>query len=207
MLRKSLHGVVCDLDGTLRIPPSLDLKALLSSLANRKFPSKDEAELARQAVERAKALRSSGKASLPGALELCDFIDSIPLPRAIITLSSRADVQKHEAKELARASRRFSPIFGGQEKVVKPSPEPLLRVCHKWGVEPGQVLMVGDSAKYDVACGNSAGAITCLIDPLFRYRIDELTGERRPDFVVHSLHEIQELIRKIGYVPFDCKFD
>ncbi|EFJ28384.1 hypothetical protein SELMODRAFT_93629 [Selaginella moellendorffii] len=190
LVKAVLRGVVVDLDGTLRIPPTLDLRALKATVASRVYSSPKEAELALQAVERA---GRSNKWALPGAAELCSFIDSKKLRRGMITRSSTRDAENFEAEELAVGSR-FSPILGNEASAMKPSPQPLLRVCETWGVNPGEVLMVGDSAKDDVACGKSAGAMTCLVDPLFRYKIDELPLHQRPDFKVHSLHELKALI-------------
>ncbi len=46
----------------------------------------------------------------------------------------------------------------------KPSPEALLHICDTWGIPPGVCMMVGDSVKDDIVCGNRAGAITVLLD-------------------------------------------
>jgi HAD superfamily hydrolase (TIGR01549 family) len=36
----------------------------------------------------------------------------------------------------------------------KPSPAALLHICDTWGIAPEECIMVGDSAKDDVVCGN-----------------------------------------------------
>lgn len=36
----------------------------------------------------------------------------------------------------------------------------LLHICSTWGVDPREVVMVGDSVKDDIVCGNRAGSIT-----------------------------------------------
>lgn len=51
----------------------------------------------------------------------------------------------------------------------KPSPEALIHICDTWGIPPSSVIMVGDSAKDDVVCGNRAGAVTVLLDSEGRY--------------------------------------
>lgn len=51
-------------------------------------------------------------------------------------------------------SRSFTP--------PKPHPAPLLHIAERWGVDPAEMAMVGDSLD-DVACGVSAGALAVLI--------------------------------------------
>jgi len=38
----------------------------------------------------------------------------------------------------------------------------LFGVLQSWGLQPGKLLMVGDSLE-DVECGNAAGTATCLV--------------------------------------------
>lgn len=75
----------------------------------------------------------------------------------------------------------------------KPSPEALLHICKTWGIQPSEVVMIGDSAKDDVVCGNRAGAITILLDTEGRYnKPEELQGECQPSLVAKSLQQVQE---------------
>ncbi|KAL0366813.1 UNVERIFIED_CONTAM: Haloacid dehalogenase-like hydrolase domain-containing protein [Sesamum radiatum] len=47
----------------------------------------------------------------------------------------------------------FSPALSREFRPYKPDPAPLLHICSNWGVQPGEVMMIGDSLKDDVACG------------------------------------------------------
>jgi histidinol phosphatase-like enzyme len=55
----------------------------------------------------------------------------------------------------------------------KPSPIALQHICESWGIQPSEVIMVGDSAKDDIVCGNCAGAVTVLLDSEGRYSVPE----------------------------------
>lgn len=46
----------------------------------------------------------------------------------------------------------------------KPSPAALQHIAQQWGISASECIMVGDSAKDDVVCGNRAGAVTVLLD-------------------------------------------
>ncbi|KAJ7197127.1 hypothetical protein O6H91_Y504900 [Diphasiastrum complanatum] len=64
-----------------------------------------------------------------------------------------------------------------------------------WGLSPEEVLMVGDSAKDDVVCGKTAGALTCLLDESDRYDVTTLPAEQCPDFKV-KLFEVGDLLQE-----------
>lgn len=46
----------------------------------------------------------------------------------------------------------FSPALSREFRPYKPDPAPLLHICSSWGVQPNQVMMIGDSLKDDVSC-------------------------------------------------------
>ncbi|KAL5990279.1 hypothetical protein ACLOJK_011176 [Asimina triloba] len=89
----------------------------------------------------------------------------------------------------------FSPALSREFRPYKPDPAPLLHICSTWGVQPDEVIMIGDSLKDDVACGKRAGAFTCLLDEKGQYDSpDLLTSDLKPDFKVHSLSEVHSLL-------------
>lgn len=45
----------------------------------------------------------------------------------------------------------FSPALSREFRPYKPDPAPLLHICSTWGVQPNEVMMVGDSLKDDVS--------------------------------------------------------
>jgi HAD superfamily hydrolase (TIGR01509 family) len=60
---------------------------------------------------------------------------------------------------------RFFPVLTASDSHIgafKPSPRGYLRACEVWGVEPAQVLFVGDRADVD-AVGAAAAGMPCVI--------------------------------------------
>ncbi|EFJ41688.1 hypothetical protein VOLCADRAFT_84005 [Volvox carteri f. nagariensis] len=131
-------------------------------------------------------------ALMPGALELCGFLDQRGIPRGLITRNVRRSVQHfHDFLGLVP----FKPAITREcEFPYKPSPAALQHIASSWGVEIGQVLMVGDSVQDDVVSGNRAGAITVLLDHAARRGPESFSGERRPTHVVGSLTDLQDLL-------------
>ena len=57
---------------------------------------------------------------------------------------------------------KFSIVLTREFKYVKPDRRLLLHVAQHWGLQPSEMLMVGDS-KEDVEVGAMVGSSTCLI--------------------------------------------
>ncbi|MCO5591558.1 hypothetical protein L7F22_045545 [Adiantum nelumboides] len=201
--RAILRGVVFDLDDILCVPSSLDLQALRRVISNDADHRSPEQKIkALQAIDSAvdvqRQQQLGGSGAIFGAKEVCDFIDARGLLRAIITSSSEDDAQRFlQLSELNTCSQQFNPVIGKEYTSLKPSPDPLLHVFKQWSAKPWHVLMVGNTSAYDVARGNAAGSLTCLVDPLFRYKNDTLPRQHRPTFKVHSLHELMGLIQRL----------
>lgn len=57
------------------------------------------------------------------------------------------------------------------------------------------MCMIGDSARDDVGCGRSAGAVTILLDTEGNNTdVSALPEEQRPDFFATSLHQVTEIL-------------
>jgi HAD superfamily hydrolase (TIGR01509 family) len=54
-------------------------------------------------------------------------------------------------------------VLGRDEAAPKPDPGGLLKLARAWGVQPSEMVMVGDY-QFDLACGRSAGAQTVLVN-------------------------------------------
>lgn len=71
----------------------------------------------------------------------------------------------------------------------KPDPAPVLFCAEKLDIEPGEALMVGDTA-YDIICGNRAGARTALVSWSAACVGKQLEGEAKPDFTAKTAADI-----------------
>ncbi|WCJ24153.1 Haloacid dehalogenase-like hydrolase (HAD) superfamily protein [Euphorbia peplus] len=205
-----LRGVVFDMDGTLTVPV-IDFTAMYKAVLGDAEYSRIKAESPsgidilhhietwtpdkqRKAYEVILDFERQGQDRLqimPGAVELCGFLDSKQLRRGLITRNVKEAVDLFHS----RSGVRFSPALSREFRPYKPDPAPLLHICSAWEVQPNEVMMVGDSLKDDVVCGKRAGAFTCLLDEKGRYSSTDYANlEAEPDFKVSSLSEVQSLL-------------
>ncbi|KAL7209809.1 hypothetical protein ACSBR1_031386 [Camellia fascicularis] len=208
--KSRLRGVVFDMDGTLTVP-AIDFQAMYRAVLGEQdylaikskcpsgidilhhienwSPDKQHtayetiADFERQGLDRLQIM--------PGALELCGFLDSRNIRRGLITRNVKAAVDLFHS----RFGVTFAPALSREFRPYKPDPAPLLHICSVWEVQPNEVMMVGDSLKDDVACGKRAGAFTCLLDETGRYDSPEYTDvEFKPDYKVSSLAHVHLLL-------------
>ncbi|TMW91098.1 hypothetical protein EJD97_014786 [Solanum chilense] len=207
-----LKGIVFDMDGTLTVPV-IDFQAMYRAVLGHdeylavksKNPSGIDilhhieswspdkqcrayeviADYEKQGLDRLQIM--------PGAAELCSFLDSRNIRRGLITRNVKDAVDLfHE-----RFGVKFSPALSREYRPYKPDPAPLLHICSTWEVQSNEVMMIGDSLKDDVACGKRAGAFTCLLDETGRYDAPEYANvQHKPDYKVSSLVEVQSLLER-----------
>ena len=60
---------------------------------------------------------------------------------------------------------------------------------------PHEAVMIGDSLKDDVVCGNRAGSATILLDTEGVYEDSSADRELQPHYVARSMHDIAEILR------------
>ncbi|KAJ3672095.1 hypothetical protein LUZ60_006816 [Juncus effusus] len=208
--RLKLRGVVFDMDGTLTVPV-IDFPAMYREvLGPDEYTSAVRGgggsvdilhcieqwgpEKQRRAYEIIARFEQDGLDRLqimPGALELCGYLDSRQIRRGLITRNVKAAVDVFHQK----FGMKFVPALSREFKPYKPDPAPLLHICTNWNIPPSEVIMIGDSLKDDIVCGKRAGAFTCLLDETGRYGSHEsLNDEIRPDFKVSSLVEVLSVL-------------
>lgn len=206
--RRILKAVAFDMDGTLTVPV-LDFAAMrrrcrvpsgadiLEELRLR--PPEERAEA--MAVIKEMELEALEKLQIaPGAAALCAHLDALRVPRGLITRNVNDSVDAfHLRLRALHDLEPFSPAISRDSGLpYKPSPDPLLFCCRAWGVEPSEVLFVGDSAKDDVVTGRRAGAWTVLLDA--RQAAEPAGGgpgvaeEQRAHHTVATLHDVRELL-------------
>ena len=81
----------------------------------------------------------------------------------------------------------FDHVQGTDGFPAKPSPDVIVKSIELFGVDPGDVLMVGD-AESDMAAGRAAGVKTCAV----RYgygRVEDL-AKWEPDYWIDDLREL-----------------
>lgn len=86
----------------------------------------------------------------------------------------------------------FSEMLGGQSlPAIKPHPGPLYYLCGKFGVEPRQVLFVGDS-KNDIIAAHAAGCPAVGLTYGYNYNIP--ISESHPDWVFDDFAQLLEIL-------------
>jgi phospholysine phosphohistidine inorganic pyrophosphate phosphatase len=92
---------------------------------------------------------------------------------------------------LEHATGRQAIVFG------KPARRFFLAAAAQLGVEPGEVLMVGDDMHADVGGAMAAGLRGALVRT-GKFRAADLDGERRPDVVLNSVRDLPEWWESLG---------
>lgn len=102
------------------------------------------------------------------------------------------------AKEGRGEYRAACKVVELQRELEKPNPEGLRRICADFGVEPHEVLVVGDSLKKDVAVARAVGAIDCwaeygtYVSAEHRERLDIVSGTSITLRHAASLYEVHD---------------
>ncbi|KAJ0957933.1 putative HAD superfamily, haloacid dehalogenase-like hydrolase [Helianthus annuus] len=209
-IKTRIRGVVFDMDGTLTVPV-IDFPAMYKAVLGKDqyfkiiasspsgidilhhieqwSPDKQQkayeiiADFEQQGLDRLQIM--------PGAADLCGFLNSRNIRRGLITRNVKSAVDLFHEK----FGMSFSPALSREFRPYKPDPAPLLHICSTWGVESNEVVMIGDSLKDDVACGKRAGAVTCLLDETGRYDSPKYANvEHKPDYKVSSLSQFHSLL-------------
>ena len=81
-----------------------------------------------------------------------------------------------------------------QARAYKPLPAPFLQVLEKLGVEPGEVVYVGDSLYDDILGAKGVGMRAAWVN---RYGAERSSKYPRPDFEIRSLTELPEMLEPV----------
>lgn len=131
---------------------------------------------------------------MPGTDKVTELLDSKGIPRGLITRNVLDSV--HHLHQKFFSHKPFDPALARCFTPFKPSPAGLLHICERWGIDPSESVMVGDSAKDDIVSGNAAGAMTILIDVERKYDLAKLPADQQPDFHVFSMSEVLQILQE-----------
>ncbi|HEY6872577.1 MAG TPA: HAD-IA family hydrolase [Geobacteraceae bacterium] len=123
----------------------------------------------------------------PGVRETLDKLRADGMRLAVI--SNKNVLLCRRLLDLLGVGGYFADVLGADSLPSrKPSPEPVFKLLHDFGVAPGEAVMVGDSIN-DVAAGKGAGVITVGCTYGYGYA-DELAGA---DYHVAALSDLLRL--------------
>ena len=126
-----------------------------------------------------------------GAEELVHWIKARGLPQGILTRNSRTSVQRALQNFHSLGEEDFDLILTRDDPIdPKPSGQGIRHFAAHLGVDPAQVLVVGDFL-LDVQAGQDAGAVTVLLDT----GRDPRLSESDCDFRVRSLDAVKGIVR------------
>ena len=186
--------VIFDLDGTLTRPfldfakiraaIGLGEPLLESMLALPDGPERRRAFSVLEDFEREAAERSELN---DGARDVLDLLRRRGIHAGLVTRNSRASARL----TLEKHALAFDIVMTRDDAPPKPRPEPLLRICERFRVEPAEALMVGDF-RLDIVAGKAAGTRTAL---LTNGRAASWLPEAPPDHLIERLLDLDSLLR------------
>ncbi|MGD8252575.1 MAG: HAD-IA family hydrolase [Desulfobacterales bacterium] len=195
----TVKAVLFDFDGTLTRPGAIDFarirkaigcppeRTILEYIAE--LPDKGRREEAMNSLHRMEM--AAARASVPNedAEAIIAHLKGIGLPVGILTRNSREAVAGALSRFSGLSLQDFDLVITRDDPVApKPSPDGVLQAAGRFGVEPSEVLVVGDF-RLDIEAGRRAGALTAeLVAPGH-----QPTAEA--SFVLERLSELKAIFR------------
>ena len=127
-----------------------------------------------------------GSFLFPTVADTLAALHSKGLPLALVTNKPTPFVAPLlEALDIARY---FTVVIGGDDvKNKKPHPEPLLLVAERLGLDPAELLFVGDS-RNDIQAAQAAGC--CSVGLTYGYNYGEAIAFSNPDYVFERFNDL-----------------
>jgi HAD superfamily hydrolase (TIGR01509 family) len=190
----SIKAVIFDLDGTIT-QPYFDFDAIREEMGlardsgpilelMEKMPAQQ-----RQDVEKIlhyheqKAVRESKLNA--NAKQTLSALRAAGIRIGVLTRNKRSNAlaiaRKHNLK--------FDTVIGREDGPVKPDAFGVLQICERFGVEPGETLLVGDYL-FDLLCAKAAGAVAVLLAN--HNRADEFV--EHADFCIKNISQVLQIV-------------
>jgi len=194
-----VRAVIFDLDGTIT-EPFFDFDAIREEmgLARDSGPVLESMEkMGAHERRRAEEIlhlheqRAVAESRLnTGARETLSALRRAGIPVGILTRNKRrnalAIAQKHGLK--------FDAVVDREDGPAKPDAFGVLRICEKFGVAPGETIVVGDYL-FDILSAKAAGAIAVLLANHDRAR----EFAEHADFTIERIDQILEIMENEAY--------
>lgn len=128
--------------------------------------------------------------SFDGARETLLSLKALGIKTGVVT-SKRKEMTTRGLKFINIEDTMDIVITPEDTKNHKPHPEPILVACNRLGINPSEVLYIGDTS-FDIKCSKSAGT-RCGLVKYTALPLEELM-KLKPDYVVERLLDIVEIV-------------
>ncbi len=195
MMKKmdSFKAIIFDLDGVI-VKSVLDFKLIRKEIFGSESdePVLEQIEQLKDPEKKKRAIRilenhettAAFTSELNfGILALLKLLSRKKIKCAIVTRNSRKSV----SIVLDRFKLDFDTVITRKEAPPKPAKEPVLLACKKMGLQPEEVILIGDY-EFDMLAGKRAGVTTILL------RTCNQPSSENADMVIDSILELAKLI-------------
>lgn len=184
-----VRGILFDMDGVV-VRQRLDFLAvkqeifgsthgfILERMNELPPPERRRAEAILERHETVAALTAE---PMDGILPFLAWMEASELKRGLVTRNSRKSVEL----VLGRLGIGFDAVVTREDAPPKPAPDPVWVACRGMGLQPSEVVFVGDF-EFDMLSGRRAGVRTVLL------RSGTMTTSEHADLGVDSFAELQE---------------
>jgi putative hydrolase of the HAD superfamily len=130
------------------------------------------------------------------ALELLNYLKTMKYSLGIVSNADSATANRIvDALEI----RSFfdAIVISDDVKTDKINLVPFTVALDKMGLNPGDVLMVGDNIHEDIAGASRLGIKTVLFEPGYSRVATNSAKTEKPDFIIHDLIELKGILKRL----------
>jgi len=187
----AIAGILFDMDGVV-VHQRLDFPAIKREIwgdtdgyiLERMATLRGEVLVRAEAIlARHETVAAMEATAMDGAVPFLDWMEARGLRRGLVTRNSRKSVEI----VLERLGLRFDAVVTREDAPPKPAPDPVLLACRGIGLQPSEVLFVGDF-EFDMLAGRRAGTGTVLL------RGGTQRSSEHADLTVDSLADLRRAL-------------
>ncbi len=202
-----IRAVLFDFDGTLTHPGAHDWRRLREELGCppgtgvlefiEALADPPRQQAATESLEAFEAEAAARSVPAEGAEALVAELRRRGLKIGIMTRNSLRSLATAMDRFAGIVLADFDPVITRENRLPpKPDPDGVLHAARHWGIEPGQVLVVGDFF-FDIEAGRKAGAVTVLLE----WDGGPDQPDAAPDFRIGALPQLIDIVRLGTPIP------
>lgn len=169
---------------------SIDILTFVDSL-----PTQLERDECHRRIQQVESQAMAEMKPQPGLVTLLQYLTEQKISKSICTRNLKPPVDYLIDRFIPSQYSQFDYILTRDFRPTKPSGDPLLHIARQLGIEPAQLLMIGDSFD-DMQSGRSAGCATALLQNTVN--ASQFSADRPDaklvDVVVHDLADVVTLL-------------